>query len=428
VTATPAPSEGRPDALVLGAGAVGLLTALSLQDRGLSVALIDRQPPGRAASFGNAGVLSPGSIHPLARPGLWRQLPRMIAGREPGLRAPWRHLPAHARWGLAMLRRYASLEAIAASRDGLAALTRDSAQRHRTLLERAGAGDLWSMPGFLKLFSTEAEAAAGRAEAAEYERRQIRHRLLDVTDLAELEPHLQGYAGALWTTEAGAVADPGAACEAYARLFLDGGGRIETAAVRCLVPGRRGVAVETDAGRLSAPVTVVALGAWSARALAPLGYRIPLVAERGYHRHFAPVEGRPLGRPVHDVGGGYVVAPQRRGLRLTSGTELSPIDAPPTPVQLAKAEARARGRLPLGERVGEPWLGGRPTLPDSLPMIGPAPGHDGLWFAFGHQHVGFATSAVTGALVAALATGDAPPIGPAPYRPGRMAVGPVTAP
>lgn len=300
-------------------------------------------------------------------------------------------------------------------------MTRDCADRHRALLARAGAADLWSRPGFLKLFATEAEVAMGRAEAAELERRQIRHSLLDAADLAELEPHLVGYAGGLWITDSGAVADPGAACDAYAALFRAGGGRIETAEGR-LVSAGESVAVETPAGRRDAPVTVVALGAWSARALVPLGYRIPLVAERGYHRHFAPVEGRPLGRPVHDVGGGYVVAPQRRGLRLTSGTELSPIDAPQTPVQLARAETRARGRLPLGGPVGDAWLGGRPTLPDSLPMIGPAPRHDGLWFAFGHQHVGFATSAVTGALVAALATGDSPPIDPAPYRPERMAV------
>jgi D-amino-acid dehydrogenase len=137
--------------------------------------------------------------------------------------------------------------------------------------------------------------------------------------------------------------------------------------------------------------------------------------------HYRAAGNATLSRPVYDPAGGYVLAPMAQGVRLTTGVELAAFDAPSSPLPLARAERAAREAFPLAERLDDaPWLGRRPTLPDSRPMIGEAPGRPGLWLAFGHQHVGWTTGPGTGALLAAMMAGDPAPIDPAPFAPGRF--------
>jgi D-amino-acid dehydrogenase len=142
--------------------------------------------------------------------------------------------------------------------------------------------------------------------------------------------------------------------------------------------------------------------------------------ERGYHMHYSGREGAGLSRPVHDTGGGYVLSPMARGLRLTTGVELDDCDAPARPEQLDLAEARAREAFPLDRRLDpEAWLGRRPTLPDSRPMIGQAPRHPGLWLALGHQHIGFSTAPGTARILGELMCEEGGAARHAAFRPGR---------
>jgi D-amino-acid dehydrogenase len=164
---------------------------------------------------------------------------------------------------------------------------------------------------------------------------------------------------------------------------------------------------------------VVALGPWSKDLLQPLGYHVPMAFERGYHQEFKPNPARALRRPIHDADGGFVMTPMEQGIRVTSGVELTARDAPSSFAQLDAVVPLARGVVGFGDAVGEPWRGARPTLPDSLPMIGPAPRHSGLWLAFGHQHIGFTTGPATGAAIAAMIGGKPPPFDAAPFSPGR---------
>jgi len=164
---------------------------------------------------------------------------------------------------------------------------------------------------------------------------------------------------------------------------------------------------------------VVALGPWSPDLLRPLGYRVPMAFERGYHREFKPNPARSLQRPIHDAEGSFLMTPMEQGIRVTSGVELTARDAPSSFAQLDAVVPAARSVVEFGEAVGEPWRGSRPTLPDSLPMIGPAPRHPGLWFAFGNQHIGFTTGPATGVAIAAMIAGTQPPFDAAPFSPGR---------
>jgi D-amino-acid dehydrogenase len=228
---------------------------------------------------------------------------------------------------------------------------------------------------------------------------------------------------ALWIQGSYSVDDPHAVVAAYADLFLQAGGTLKRmTATGVRRDGQRWtVQGAQDSESLSADQVVVALGPWSKALLKTTGIDLPMAFERGYHMHYRGADGARVSRPVYDTGGGYVLSPMARGLRLTTGVELDACDAAPRPAQLELAESRAREAFPLGERLDtSAWLGRRPTLPDSRPMIGEAPKHPGLWLALGHQHIGFSTAPGTAKLLTELMIdGRATALHHA-FRPGRF--------
>jgi D-amino-acid dehydrogenase len=215
------------------------------------------------------------------------------------------------------------------------------------------------------------------------------------------------------------VDSPGNVVKAYARMFSSAGGEIRRAEIKSLLPDGEGWRVVLSDGELSARHVVVALGPWSADLLRPLGYRVPLASERGYHREFKPNPSRQLLRPIHDADNAFLMTPMEQGIRVTSGVELTDRDAPSSYAQLDAVVPLARSVVEFGEPVGDIWRGARPTLPDSLPMIGPAPRHSGLWLAFGNQHIGFTTGPATGAAIAAMIGGLPPSFDAAAFSPRR---------
>ena len=162
------------------------------------------------------------------------------------------------------------------------------------------------------------------------------------------------------------------------------------------MPSSEGFNLFCAGGQQDFDQVVVALGPWSNDLLDSLGERLPMLYERGYHQHFAPAGEQQLQRPVFDVEGAYVAAPMQQGYRITSGVELAPRDAQPSPQQLEWVVPKARQMLTMGEALDKPWMGRRPTLPDALPAIGQAKKHPGLWIAAGHSHIGFSTGPASG--------------------------------
>jgi D-amino-acid dehydrogenase len=411
-------TRGNADVIVLGAGIVGVSTAYAVRQRGLSVVLVDRREPGSETSYGNAGVLSSGSIFPLNKPSLLRALPKYLMNRHPALRwdpvwsmrnAPWlcaflaSALPAHVR------PRAAALHHLIAA----------SLKLHREWIVKADATERLRETGWLKAWRGDAAALATAEQAllAEY---GIRSEVLDRQAISALEPNIvPAYTVGLLHTDTASVDSPGAVVKAYARMFAGSGGTIRQSEIKSLLPDGDGWRVMLTDGGLSARHVVVALGPWSKDLLQPLGYRVPMAFERGYHQEFKPNPARALRRPIHDADGSFVMTPMQLGIRVTSGVELTARDAPPSFAQLDAVVPLARGVVGFGDAVGEPWRGARPTLPDSLPMIGPAPRHSGLWLAFGHQHIGFTTGPATGAAIAAMVGGTPPPFDAEPFSPGR---------
>lgn len=419
------PLSGR-SVIVLGAGMVGVSCALELQSRGAEVLLIDRSEPGRETSYGNAGVMTRSSLAPLNAPSLWRDLPRLLGNKSASLRYDPAHVAAQAGWAARFLAA-ARPGVLRETAEALDALIRLSIARHKEWIAACGVSGRLREHGWIVAYRTaDAFDRAGwsRALMAEH---GVDLQTLDQGALGDLEPALRPiFPRATWVRDACSVDDPGAIVAAYAGAFAARGGRIERASVaRFAAEAGGGGAVVLEGGATRRADHVVAcLGPWSATILARCGFGVRLGYERGYHLHFAGAadagENARLTRPVYDTAGGYVVAPMARGLRVTSGVELADRDAAPNHAQIRASERAARDALDLGDAVDDaPWLGSRPTLPDSRPAIGPLPGAPGLWAAFGHQHIGFMTGPGTAALLADLIQGRAPAIDAGPFRPER---------
>ena len=406
------------DVVVLGAGIVGVSAAQAARQRGLSVILVDRREPGEETSYGNAGILSSGSILPLNQPSLWSALPNYVTNRHAALR--WN--PAWAIRNIDWLARFLANATPSRSRPratALHGLIGASLKLHREWIVKADAAQRIRETGWLKAWRSDAVDAAKREQAflAEY---GIASQLLDRQAISALEPNiLPVYKVGLLHTQTASVDSPGSVVKAYAKMFAGLGGEIRRSDIRAIIPDGEGWRVALADGEISARHVVVALGPWSADLLTPLGYRVPLAFERGYHREFKSNPARSLQRPIHDAEGSFLMTPMEQGIRVTSGVELTARDAPSSFAQLDAVVPVARSVVEFGEAVGEPWRGARPTLPDSLPMIGPAPRHSGLWLSFGHQHIGFTTGPATGAAIAAMIAGAQPPFDTAPFSPGR---------
>jgi D-amino-acid dehydrogenase len=415
-------STSGADAVVLGAGIIGICVAVHLQKRGLSVVLVDRRGAAEETSYGNAGLIQREGVYPygfphdygaLIRYGFNRTIdahyhPTAIPRLVPFLWKYWHHS------------RPARHEKIA---HVYAKLIEHCVTEHDALAVEANATRFLQRTGWMKVFRTERERDIRYAEAARWKSEYgLNYRTLDKAALQEAEPHLAPVlVGGLHWTDPVCVDDPQGLALAYLALFESHGGRLLQGNAASLASAGSGWSVRTGDGDVEARHAVIALGPWADTLTRALGYDLPLAVKRGYHMHYRAAGHAKLNHPVLDHERGYFLAPMQRGVRLTTGAEFARRDAIKTPVQLGRAEPIARDLFPLAERLDtEPWMGARPCTPDMLPILGPAPRHRNLWFSFGHAHHGLTLAPVTGRLMADLVTGATPFVEPSPYRAERF--------
>lgn len=417
-------AQARPgathDILIIGAGVQGLSAALFLQRDGHRVTVVDPRDPGTATSFGNAGAVVTTSCAPLAMPGILSQVPKMLLERDGPLIVRWRYFPRLLPWLFDLLRA-SQPERVEEISIALAALNARAEDPWLELARHCGARDLLRPVGWLKVYEKSENFAATQAERDLMTRRGCRFEVMSTDELRQLEPNLAPhFRHGFFQPEAHFLLNPHAMVEHFAQTFRQAGGRIlrETAeAIETTAEGRHRVV--SDCGEHAADKVVVAAGAWSQRFFASLGVRPRLDTERGYHL-MLPQPERGLGRPTVNGDSGFVLCPMQHGIRLASGVEFAGLAAPPD-------FRRIRGLLPLAQRMlpglsaeeRSAWLGYRPSVPDSLPVIGPAPKRPGVFCAFGHGHLGMTEGPVTGRLIADLIAGRDPGLDLAPYSPAR---------
>ncbi|GGF69547.1 FAD-dependent oxidoreductase [Azorhizobium oxalatiphilum] len=414
----------RTDAIVLGAGIVGVSAALHLKARGLSVALVDRQAPGEGTSFGNAGSIEVSALLPVSLPRDPLTLLRHALKLAPQSNYRLAALPSYFRWLLAYFAASTPERQQAIGRD-LRPLMAAARAEHHALAKSAGAMGLLSATGWLKVYRNEADLAATATERAMADELGVAYTLLNEAGVRKLEPALKpGLAGGVHWTDSDNVSDPGGLVKAYAALFEQQGGLMLKGDARSLRQSGGRWRVETAEGPVDAEVAVVALGPWSLDLLKPLNIPapLPMAVKRGYHVHFEPKPGLTLSRGIVDRTGGFALQWTRGGIRATTGIEFARREDPRTDIQVRRVIANVRKLVPLEEvKQAEPWLGFRPAFADSKPVIGPAPGLPGLFLDFGHSHWGLTLGPASGRLIADMVTGATPFVDPAPYAPTRFA-------
>jgi D-amino-acid dehydrogenase len=411
----------RVDAIVLGAGIVGTSVALHLAKRGMSVALVDKRGPGEETSYGNTGVIVGASVFPTAFPRSLKKLIQVALKRAPEANYHWGDLMKIAPW-LWSYYRFSTLEKLKDSAVKLRPLMAHSVAEHEALMAESDALKYLRKTGWMTLYRSDAAYDAMKPQLEFGAHIGVAAQELDTAGALALEPNLSPvFRHALMWPDVASLSNPLAVTRAYAKRFQALGGVFVNGDARSLHRADGRWRVDTEDGPVDSAETVVALGPWAPDLLEPLGIKLPLGIKRGYHRHYNAKGNAALSRPIIDTQYGYALTPMEQGIRLTTGAEFASRDAAPTPVQFDRLLPAARDLFPLGEpNEAEPWLGRRPNMPDSLPVLGRAPGQQGLWLAFGHGHWGLTMAGVTGRLIGEMMTGTTPFTDPAPYRAERF--------
>ena len=405
-----------PDIVVVGAGIIGVACALQLARQGQQVWVVDQQEPGMGASYGNAGHLATEQVFPIADLSILKRLPGMLLDPMGPLRLDWKYLPHALPWFLRLLLnlRPASYQRTVA---GIRTLNEGSLGAWQRLLHSIGHPQLLREDGSLLVFERAGSRDALNALQQRMQQQQVPVDFWSGDAIRQAAPQLSdNLQGGLFFPGTGHFLDPyHVVCELVHAAKASGVQFLK----RQVLDGRvdaHGVSLTTDQGPLSARQVLIACGAHSARLTAALtGKKVPLDTERGYHL-MLPHEHNRLPFAVTSLERKFIMTPMADGLRLAGTVEFAGLDRPANMARAWQLHRLSKGlfREELSAEGATPWMGFRPSLPDSLPMIDRV--CDGkVLLAFGHQHLGLTQAAVTAEWVGALArTGQAPSV--APYR------------
>ncbi|WP_114375226.1 NAD(P)/FAD-dependent oxidoreductase [Elioraea thermophila] len=414
--------------VVIGAGAVGAACALLLAREGHRVILVEPGPAGgeQAASYGNAGWISPESVVPVATPGLWRKIPALLLDPEGPLTIRPAALPGLMPWLWRFMTANATAPRASRTSRALAALLHDAVDRHQALAAAAGRPELVARSGHLYIWRDRAGFAADGFAWALRRSAGVAWLELSAEELAQREPALsRDWRFGVLVEAGGQVRDPGALVQAYAQAAESlGAEHLCTRATGFRLERGRLRAVETERGLIDADAAVIAAGIRSAALARAAGERIPLASERGYHVMIRDPEVT-VRMPVMAAELKAPLTPMQAGLRVAGQVELARIDDPPDWRRAAILERAALKLLPglpqplPRERITV-WMGHRPSVADGLPVIGASRVSPDIFYAFGHGHVGLAAAPKTAVLIADLIAGRSPTIDPTPYSPLRF--------
>lgn len=407
--------------VVIGAGIIGTAIAHDLQKRGRQVVMIDRDAPGKGASFGNMASIAVTEFMPASRPSVWRQIPGWMLDPEGPVRVRPSYMPKLVPWFLRFIAasRPSKLRELEAQGAALCARSLDDTL---ALLRETGLEDQISDEGCLSLYTDEAEFKADREHIEILERFGFPHEVIGRQAIKALEPELSDKIGlAVLFPQNRSMKDPYKLVVALAERFAALGGRIERGEVTGFVRGEtiREVVLR-DGRRITADEVVVCAGAFSAKLGAQLGEPIPLETERGYHTQImAP--GISMKHSIIWPARAFMVTPTAGGIRVGGTVEMAGLDAAPDYRRSKVTVKRAKEALPnLQCKEFTEWMGHRPALPDTVPILSVSAKTKGVFYATGHGHLGLTYAATTAKLMGELVTGAKPAIDLHPYRINRF--------
>ncbi|HET8726000.1 MAG TPA: FAD-binding oxidoreductase [Alphaproteobacteria bacterium] len=409
------------DVVVVGAGIIGLCAAHKLQRAGRRVTLIDADGIARRTSAGNAGGFAFSDIMPLATRGMLAKVPGWLLDPLGPLSIPPAYFAQILPW-LVRFWRAGLPDRIETSIAAQAALMRLSEAETATAATELGIEDLIHHDGSLELYESEAELAASQPGWDRRTAAGIRYEHVRSSRLAALQPGLSPrFVAGTFVPSWKSVSDPFEYASAIGERVRAAGATLIRSEVAAVTPSGAGAALRlADGTTHAAAAVVIAAGVWSRPLALALGDPVPLDTERGYNTTLPP-GAFDLRRQLIFGGHGFVVAWLTTGIRIGGAVELGGLKLPPN---FARADAmlkKTAAFLPgLRTEGGKQWMGFRPSLPDSLPVIGPSRASRHIVYAFGHGHLGLTQAAGTGRLVADLVAGAPPAIDIAPFRAQRF--------
>jgi D-amino-acid dehydrogenase len=408
--------------IVIGAGMVGTSIAWHLQKNNSQVLLLDKKSPGLETSYGNAGLIQREAIHVHPFPRKLIELIKMLPNKKTDIRYRW---PAVLRYQHALRQywRFSAPFSVQKIEKDWQALIEHCTSEHQKMITAADVEDLIRRDGWIEMHRTEDKFKTAVAVAKKAREQGVEHKVLSLSELKELEPNgnFEGFVGAIHWLNSWQVSNPGALVNAYAKSYQDMQGTIAKCSVKTILPDDNGWQVVTDDEIFYSDHLVVAAGPWSSQLIKPLGYNLPLFPMRGYHQHFETTEKNSINHSLIDMDKGFVMGPMQQGIRITTGAEVSVMDAKKDFGQLQAVLDIAKNILPLKDKVeSDPWCGSRPCMPDMKPVIGASGKHNNLWFAFGHGYQGFTLGPITGRIIEELINNKKLTVNVEPFNPQRF--------
>jgi len=413
--------SSKPTVAVIGAGIVGICCAAYLQREGYTVEVFDPELPGTQCSYGNAGGICPGSCVPIAMPGMLAKVPGWLLDPEGPLYIRLAYLPLAMPWVMRLLlsSRKERVEQISTAMRNLHRLTFEC---YEPLLKDAGCSHLVSQRGQLFVFQKPRAITLDDYGLSLRHERGVKVEILNRDELRQLEPSLAPiFNTGVYLPEQGQCSNPGKLVEMIAALVARSGGVFTRSKVSGFEFSDSAVsALLTDQGRRPVERVVVAAGAWSGELTARLGCRVPLETERGYH---VMVDGQDAGLRIQTIWSEckFVASPMEEGMRFAGTVELAGLSAPPAMQRADLLLKQGLEMFPqLEPRQTRRWMGHRPGLPDTIPVIDRAPAYRNAFLAFGHGHMGLIGGSVTGKLIAELVSGKPTTVDLSPYSVSRF--------
>lgn len=392
--------------LVIGAGIVGLSTALWLQRDGHAVTLIDKEGPAAGASFGNAGVLSSGSLVPVTVPGLFKKAPKMLLSSNQPLFLKWAYIPKLIPF-LWKYMKHANAKSVERISKGLCELLHDAPDQHLALAKGTGAENYIDTVDYLFGYADKSAFDADSFGWGVRERRGAKFVQMDAEAMTDYDPSLKGRFGyGVQCKNHGRIKDPGAYVKKLAEHFVANGGVVLTKEVTGFdIENGHCSGILTTDDTLKADTYVLTTGAWSSVWEKALGITVSMESERGYHIEFVNPS-ITLRSPLMVAGGKFVVNSMDGRMRCAGVIEFGGLNNPAStaPVELLKKQMATLFPDLTYDRIDE-WMGHRPATVDSLPVIGISPKADNVYLGYGHQHIGLSGGPKTGRWLAKLVTG-----------------------
>ena len=407
--------------LIIGAGIVGICTSIELIKKGYSVTLMDPNQPGSQTSYGNAGVITDSSLMIINNPQLLKSLFQLIFKNQTSFRYSKSFIFSRLTWVLRFLM-FSHKNHVKFAAKALRELQALSLNTHKKLIKKTNSNNIISKPGWLKLFKTSESYKKYSLELEVLNKHKAKYTTLNTTQIEKQFPDLEVkfFKGILFKNSI-RVKSPLKLSKKYFNYFLESGGKFVQESCKDLQYIKDKWVIFSNKNKSYFDQVVVSTGPWSKNILSNLGYNIPLAWERGYHHHFSTKKKISINPAIYDVEGGFVYSSNGSDVRVTSGVELTFLDAVQNEIQINESIQKLRKIIPLNKKlIDKPWLGSRPTIIDSLPMIGKAPKHKNLWFNFGHNHIGLSTSAGSAVIISEMIQNKKTSINADPFSPKRF--------